>query len=505
MKKNVLALSFLITCGLAYPQLVPQWQWDTTLSLSATGRLPEAHLWKGDGGNFYVVENGVYLKKYTGDKNFLWGVLFTAGFINGVAYNGDGGAYVTGTFQQTLTAGSFQLQSRGGSDIFIARIDRFGTITWINQLGGGMPDAAGGICVDGNDVYITGKLADSAYFDNTLVFEGQGRNVFVAKLGIQGDMTDMTYSELRGKADEDYASGAELQMGANGKLYLLARIEGTYKWQDTLFDEYFSDLVIRFDRDLKLEWKKRIGMYYYGWDFDLRIDSKGNIIYVQEQYTNHQPASGKVIKLSPEGKTLWDEPIHWYNTVAGLDLDEADNLYYSRIGCRFAPGEFGEYVPAMAYIFTCMKYPNGDTAWIRIDSSRYVGVTDVLITHENQFLLSGYLEDTLKLKHLLHPPENIFMASFNNPVYVGLPEISALSSSSLMVQPVPSSGTFVVTGVTLPSRLFVYDMNGQCVHKDENFGGDGLLDLSDKEDGVYIVKISNAETTQCGRIIKSQL
>ena len=89
-----------------------------------------------------------------------------------------------------------QLTSAGNSDIFLSKFDSDGTFDWVRHLGGGGSNTGGGVAVDGGgNVYTTGSFRATTYFDLDLggVFSGGtpviagrlnsfgSRDVFVAK------------------------------------------------------------------------------------------------------------------------------------------------------------------------------------------------------------------------------------------------------------------------------------------------------------------------------------
>jgi len=85
-----------------------------------------------------------------------------------VAVDVAGNAYVRGTFYQNLTIGTSNLVVSAGSskNMFIAKFNTSGTLTWVEQPQGG-DVGEGGVAVDpAGNVYVSG------YFDTNLVFGG---------------------------------------------------------------------------------------------------------------------------------------------------------------------------------------------------------------------------------------------------------------------------------------------------------------------------------------------
>ena len=67
----------------------------------------------------------------------------------GIAYDGAGGALVTGYFSGNASYGSTLLKSRGLADAFVMHVTASGVIDWAVQAGGASHDPGYGIAHDG--------------------------------------------------------------------------------------------------------------------------------------------------------------------------------------------------------------------------------------------------------------------------------------------------------------------------------------------------------------------
>ena len=115
----------------------------------------------------------------------------------GVAVSGSA-VYIAGNFKSTANfntpsaAGSHEITSAGGEDIFLAKYDDLGNFEWAKRAGGTSNDFASAIAVSGNDVYITGNFQGTINFNtpssatsHTLVSAGND-DVFLAKFDDTG-------------------------------------------------------------------------------------------------------------------------------------------------------------------------------------------------------------------------------------------------------------------------------------------------------------------------------
>lgn len=106
----------------------------------------------------------------------------------GVAFDPEGNALVTGSFEGAIDLGGGPLQSAGQEDVFVAKLAPDGALLWAQRFGGPGRDEAYGVAVDAQ-----GDLVVAGTFDGVIDFGGGpllavGGELdgFVAKLGAQG-------------------------------------------------------------------------------------------------------------------------------------------------------------------------------------------------------------------------------------------------------------------------------------------------------------------------------
>lgn len=107
----------------------------------------------------------VFVTKLDTDGNFVWARRLggnSQDWGQAVSVDGSGNIYATGWFN---TSAYFEaeatpvLTSNGSSDVFIAKLDSSGSLTWAKQIGGGNADAAYAIAVDASgNIYTTGSF-----------------------------------------------------------------------------------------------------------------------------------------------------------------------------------------------------------------------------------------------------------------------------------------------------------------------------------------------------------
>lgn len=141
-----------------------------------------------------------FLCKLDGAGNFVWAKQFgayTGTNVFAIALSPDGNVHGTGDFRNTVDfdpgAGTFELTSSGGADVFVVTLDDSGSFLWAKQLGGTSSDRSTSIATDpGGNVCTAGYFNGTADFDpdpgETFNLTPTGTyNSFVSKLDSSGD------------------------------------------------------------------------------------------------------------------------------------------------------------------------------------------------------------------------------------------------------------------------------------------------------------------------------
>lgn len=200
-----------------------------------TGRFHDAatfdsHSLNGFGGND---NDDIFIVNYTADGTASWAVQaggsgHDAGFA--VTRDDAGNVYVTGRFTGLATFGPTQLESSGGSDIFIAGYDAAGEFLFATRAGGPGDDTGLGIALDetGN-ILVTGEFSDTATFDAIELASAGDTDVFTAVYDTSGTCQSAQKAGGTGadagfgvasRADETIATGSFQGIADAGDLHL---------------------------------------------------------------------------------------------------------------------------------------------------------------------------------------------------------------------------------------------------------------------------------------------
>ena len=128
----------------------------------------------------------------------------------GIAVDGQGNIYITGSFEEIATFDGQRLRSEGGTDIFIAKYKDNGTSAdylWANRYGDVKNQQASGIALDGDDNWVvSGEFKGNINFGGQLLSADNGSNsnspaIFLAKFTRDSHLWSQAFVQPAGLAD----------------------------------------------------------------------------------------------------------------------------------------------------------------------------------------------------------------------------------------------------------------------------------------------------------------
>ncbi|MPR32838.1 SBBP repeat-containing protein [Salmonirosea aquatica] len=158
---------------------------------------------------------GYFIAKYNSSGVAQW-VQRAGGAISGIAVQGSGALYITGSFGGTVNFGSIPLTALGGSEVFIAKYTSEGAVLWAKSAGGGQNDTSTSIAVDsGGNTFVTGDFSGTATFGSTTLTSNGITDMFVAKYDINGISL---WAKSEGGSSGD--SGSSIAVDSDGNAYV---------------------------------------------------------------------------------------------------------------------------------------------------------------------------------------------------------------------------------------------------------------------------------------------
>ncbi len=309
----------------------------------------------------------VFVSKLDSAGNFVWAKALGGVDSAGIAVDGLGNVYVTGSLafpgDFDPGAGSFILTSAGANDIFISKLDSAGNFVWAKALGGVDDDNGRGIATDGlGNVFTTGTFFGTADFDpggGTFNLTSPGSlDVFVSKLDSAGNFV---WAKRFGGTNGDYAYGVSTDKFGN--VLTTGFFIGTVDFDpspavNNLTSAGISDIFIsKLDSAGNFVWAKALGGSSFDYGTEIDIDDLGNV-YTTGTFSDtadFDPDSGSfnlissgafdifVSKLDSAGNFIWAKSFGAANNDVGngISIDSSGNVYttgYFQDKVDFNPG-----------------------------------------------------------------------------------------------------------------------------------------------------------------------
>jgi hypothetical protein len=189
----------------------------------------------------------------------------------GVAVDGSGNVYVTGSSDATWGGSPVRTYSTG-SDAFAAKLDSTGSLTWNTFLGGSGLDNGVGIAVDGSgNVYVTG-FSDATWGSPVRAYNS-GQDAFAAKLDSNGTLTWNTF--LGGSGTED--AGHRIAVDGSGNVYVTGISNATWGSPVSAYSSGYDAFAAELGSSGSLTWNTFLGGSGFDNGLGIAVDGSGNV------------------------------------------------------------------------------------------------------------------------------------------------------------------------------------------------------------------------------------
>ena len=351
-------------------------------------------------------DKDIFVSKLDSAGNFVW-ARNMGGTGNdqgrGIAVDAAGNVYTTGSFASGAAdfdpgAGTFNLTSAGGNDIFVSKLDTAGNFVWARSMGGSVggffTDLGYGIAVDSSGhVYTTGLFSGTVDFDPgagtaNLTSTSLAADVFVSKLDSAGNFV---WARNMGGSARDEGHG--IAVDSSGNVYTTGFYVGTADFDpgagtfNLTSAGVFDIFVSKLDSAGNFVWARSLGgsgVSEFGQG--IAVDGGGNVYTTGlfEGTADFDPGAGTfnltsvgtsdifVSKLDSAGNFIWARSMGGSNVDEGrgIDVDTAGNVYTTgqfQDTADFDPGggTFNLISAGGSKIYVSKLDSAGDFVWAR--------------------------------------------------------------------------------------------------------------------------------------------
>ena len=134
-------------------------------------------------------DSDAFLSHFDTNGKLLWSRVGQGPAVDyglGVATDGRGNSFLTGEFTATFKLGGAELQSRGSTDVYVAKFDDKGALRWIAQGGGDKGDNAYTMVCDAEgNLFFGGSFGGTAKFDGASITSAGSNDLYGAKLKVK--------------------------------------------------------------------------------------------------------------------------------------------------------------------------------------------------------------------------------------------------------------------------------------------------------------------------------
>ena len=158
----------------------------------------------------------IFVAQLDTDGEHLWSQRFggpSQQYANAISIDTAGNVLVTGAFHGAVDFGGDELVSAGGGDIYVVKLDTDGAHLWSQRFGDAAVQVASAVAVDSADnVLVTGYFEGAVDFGGGELESMGGRDIFVAKLDPDGSHL---WSQRFGDAAHQRAHAIALDAAGN--------------------------------------------------------------------------------------------------------------------------------------------------------------------------------------------------------------------------------------------------------------------------------------------------
>ena len=259
----------------------------------------------------------IFIAKYNRQGVLLWHKVlgsFSMDDAHEVKVDDSNNIYLVGRLSDSINIDNVVLKSHGGIDGFIMKFNPDGKIIFGKTIGGNEDDDISDISFDNNNnIFISGVVSDSVFYDSSLILSTGYLNQYFAKINNKGNLSWIkTYGE-----DSNHEIW-DMSVGKLGNIFLTGNHRGAITIDNIKYPSVpnrdYSMYLAKFTEKGNLEWFRHFLTKGNGYGHSIGIDEKSNILLSGTFYKSikigrkkHKTKSGSgnvLLKFNQKGKII---------------------------------------------------------------------------------------------------------------------------------------------------------------------------------------------------------
>jgi hypothetical protein len=259
----------------------------------------------------------IFIAKYNKQGVLLWyKILGSYGMDDAhqVKIDNSNNIYVAGRLSHSIKVDNVILKSHGGIDGFIMKLNTEGNLIFGKTIGGKEDDDIDKISFDNNNnIFISGVVSDSVFYDSNLILTTGYLNQYFAKISNKGNLSWIkTYGE-----DSNHQIW-DMNVDKFGSIYLTGYHSGEITINNTKYpsisNQDYSMYLVKFTKRGEFEWFRNFSTKGNGYGHSIAIDKKNNILLSGSFYKSikigrkkHKTKNGSgnvLLKFNQKGKII---------------------------------------------------------------------------------------------------------------------------------------------------------------------------------------------------------
>lgn len=418
-----------------------------------------------------------------------------------IKQNTDGTYILAGTSNSNIS-GNKTVNTHGGDDIWLLKLDSTGNILWQKSIGGSSKDSLADLIILSNNNILIGTSSISpisgdkteinfGLYDYWVIELDSDANILWQKtLGGSNNDNLSTFQKI---SDDGYIIGGFSSSGISGN-----KTENSYGQND-----YW---IIKLDANKNIEWQKTIGGNNEDQFASIYQTNDNGFIIGGSSYSGisglkTEPSKGSddfwVMKLDSFGSILWQKTIGGINSDGIASIDKTLDGYFLLCGNSSSPisGDKTEYNRGLEDIWIVKIDENGTIIWDKTvggNDQDYTTGKTIKHTNDNGIIVGASSKSDISGDKTEYTTSTDYWILKLSPDDLSN---NTFDASLFSIYPNPTSGIINIKSKSSSDNYTITISNiiGQIINQQTNSLLDSNTTTIDGQSGVYFITIENQE------------